>query len=119
MHAKDVPENMSGTITQNNFTVYKSRLKDALHIVDLVEDRQAIRHENKVFAAGLSFPARKRTFERKKFAFRETRGAFKQGDWQGQSDRPREAQRECPRRQDPSDAPRSENRRAPPPRGNQ
>ena len=87
VHAKDVPENMSGTITQNNFTVYKSRLKDALLIVDLVEDRQAIRHEIEVFAVGISFPARKRTFERK-FAFRETRVAFKQGDWQGQSDRP-------------------------------
>ena len=69
MYAKDVAENVAGTITQNNFTVDISRLKDALHIVDFVEDRQAIRHENKDVAEGISFPWRKRTFERKKICF--------------------------------------------------
>ena len=76
---------MAWTITQNNFTVYKSRLKDALHIVDFVEDRQAIRHENKVFAACISFQREKERSKERKFALRETRVAFKRRDWQGQS----------------------------------
>ena len=85
MYTKDVLEDVPGTFSQNNFTVDETRLKDVLNEIVLVEDRQAIRHENKDVAAGISFPVLKRTFERKLERFGETRVAFKRRDWQGQS----------------------------------
>mgnify|MGYP004490672215 CR=1 FL=1 len=59
MYAKNIAENMAGTFGQYHFTVDKPRLKDALDIAAFVEDRQAIRHENKDVAVCLSFRGRK------------------------------------------------------------
>ena len=42
MYTKDVPENMMGTFSQDNLTVYETSFKDVLNEVVAVEDREVV-----------------------------------------------------------------------------
>ena len=53
-------------VSQNNLTVDKTSVKDALNEVVAVDDREAIRHENEDATERISIPTQRGTIEREK-----------------------------------------------------